>query len=219
MDDRPRYQQPFTLEEVRQLPVPLITEGAPPSRVPPPLTHISLKFRVTHQRTSRTTLQRLRACRTRSRTYGARRTSYRTRSRRLRATRTSSKRSGRTKSSCAHATTPARSSEPPLRRGGRALLPSSLQVANVAVAPFSFLSSGSQNERISMLRIVLAEKGIVGSAHYDLTPPVPAVSPRPPPQNRQNGLEDDADLTHNATGMANGSGGSDIEGADGSVYL
>ena len=28
MDYRPRYQQPFTLEEARQLPLPLITEGA-----------------------------------------------------------------------------------------------------------------------------------------------------------------------------------------------
>ena len=89
----------------------------------------------------------------------------------------------------------------------------------MSLSLFSFLAGGSQNERVSMLRIVLAEKGIVGSAHYDLTPPVPAVSPRPPPQNRQNGLEDDADLSHSTTGMANGNGGSDIEGADGSVYL
>ena len=34
MDYRPRYQQPFTLEEARQLAVPLITEGASSSRDP-----------------------------------------------------------------------------------------------------------------------------------------------------------------------------------------
>ena len=52
MDYRPRYQQPFTLEEARQLPVPLITEGAPHSREPPsPHTHLAKKPRNSPMRT------------------------------------------------------------------------------------------------------------------------------------------------------------------------
>ena len=50
--------------------------------------------------------------------------------------------------------------------------------------------SGSQNERIGMLRMVLSEKGIVAGAHYDVVAtPAPDTSRRM--QNRQNGLEDD----------------------------
>lgn len=37
-----------------------------------------------------------------------------------------------------------------------------------------FRCSGSQSERISMLKMALLDKGIVAGSHYDLAPPVVA---------------------------------------------
>ncbi|KAJ7179040.1 hypothetical protein C8R46DRAFT_1072286 [Mycena filopes] len=49
---------------------------------------------------------------------------------------------------------------------------------------------GSQSERISILKIALADKGIVAGSHYDITPPPRVAAPTIPAAVRP-ALEDD----------------------------
>ncbi|KAJ7180194.1 hypothetical protein C8R43DRAFT_972146 [Mycena crocata] len=57
------------------------------------------------------------------------------------------------------------------------------------------LCSGSQSERISILKMALADKGIVAGSHYDVTPPPPRVRPEAgPPAHPLEENDDGVDL-------------------------
>ncbi|KAI0335420.1 hypothetical protein GY45DRAFT_1342497 [Cubamyces sp. BRFM 1775] len=143
MEYRPRYSQPFTLEEARQLAVPIITEEI--SRLQNSLTHL-----------------------------------HRTQDELQDALSTSA---------------------------GDADLSQAFEENEVVI--------GSQKERITMLRMVLAEKGVPMSAHYDV--PQRARANAPGAHARPEEAQTQASTTENGAPSTNGNSvGVD---ADEGVYL